>query len=390
MQSLRNFWGGGLAKSTSSAGKPAEANKTKGTISVQEGLSALGKADVPKQDPASALKVDTHLRANAMASAALEGKDKPSKLVNLVNTGLPDKELTTLMSDTFSTYLLEGPSDTTTAERDTKTAERVGKLSQAVHAYVTGHPGSDKSAILADALRGTLAALPLFKTLDEDFKKLISPREQTQFLQSKKVSQMTQLENGRVNPYIFDKDRSDGIVCRDMTEIVSHANRVLSEPRTSESRAKLTFLREAVQAKSWTGEESLQAECERYEKNDMHIPDAVNNPNKNAYTLLGLSPTDPDDVVSERLAEIHKNRYTVEGLAMNDVRNVVYRLQTKELKASYDLYLSGKTNVKVKKQLENSVVTEAESRLFGTYSVGLRMQALIGCVNQALSKCPTK
>lgn len=365
-------------------------NKTTEKLSVSEGLSQLGRSDSPPSAGDSA-KHDAQLRRVALQSVtwsseerqAFSGKDKALKLVALVDKALAQDDPVSAMKGSFSTYLAD--------RSDSKTADRVGKVSQAVHDYVVAHAGSPQADILEDALRSTLASLPLLQKLDIACQKPMMPSDEARFLSSTMVRQVTQLDGGQVNPYIFDKDRSGGIVCRDMTGLVAHANRVLSGEVQVDSRAEsLDFLREQVQGKSWSQvfkngsyvDVSFQEKYESFDKNDLGISQALGN-DRNAYTLLGLSPGDPDQVVSARLKTLHDTRYVVEGVAMNHVRNAVFQLQTSEGKADYDLYLRAKTDAGLAAELRQSIVSESDAKVFGLHPRGLRMMSLIDGITQA-------
>lgn len=365
-------------------------NKKAEKLSVSEGLSQLGMSERP-QSAGDSAKHDAELRRVALQSVswsseenrAFLGKDKASKLVALVDKATEQADPVSAMQGSFSTYLAD--------RSDSKTADRVGKVSQAVHDYVSAHAGSPQAAILEDALRSTLSSLPLLEKLDVACQKPMKPSEEARFLESTMVRQVTQLDGGQVNPYIFDKDRSGEVVCRDMTGLVAHANRVLSGEVQVDSRVdSLDFLREQVQGKSWSQvfkngayvDVSFQEKYESFDKNDLGISQTLGN-DGNAYTLLGLSPGDPDQVVSARLKTLHDTRYVVDGVAMNHVRNAVFQLQTAEGKAEYDLYLRAKTDTGLGDQLRQSIVSESDAKAFGLHPRGLRMLSLLNCITQA-------
>ena len=358
---------------------------------VDNGLSQIGAAVTPENREVGS-KRDGQLRAAVTIvtaeSEALSGKGKSAKLVGFVDHALMTDNPSDTMKASFSKYLSVGS--------DSKIATRVGKLSQEVYTYAIQNPGSEKTAVLEDALRSTLASLPLLDNLDTALKSIGSTRERQYFFDDK-IYPFAKLD-GLVNPYLFDKDRSNGLVCRDMTSLVDATNKTLSGAGdVPASRSELTFLREQVQSNSW-GEimkdghlepPSFYEKYQRFEEVDLKI---VSGGPQNAYEILGLSPNVNDTDLAAALSERKREGYIVtgeEGLGANScIRNAAFQLQTPEGKRDYDLYLRSKTEPHLEMQLRSTVVSRAEAQKFGTVPNTLRMLVLHACITEAIAACP--
>ena len=259
-------------------------------------------------------------------------------------------------------------------------AVRVGRLSQAVHDYVTHGASPEHAGAACNALRNALASLPLLDELDRAFPKKMTPKVEQRYFSNPEVNVVTHLRDGQVNPYIFQWDQSGR--GDDMTGLVDTANTALITG--GNTRGQLMSLKQAVQGKVRIGETSVYEKYQRFEEIDLGIG-LEDQSTHNAYTILGLGPDVDQATLDDVITGLHSSNYVREGVTMSQVRNAVYQLQMPEGKAEYDLYLNSKTTPGLADELRSRSVSADDAKLFGTVATGIRMHALLHSINKAIA-----
>jgi|GEM_PF-6059183 len=375
------FTGGVNGASAGQNGKNEVA--AKGIESVSSGLARMstGGGDPSlKSGPVVSRGVTEAARVSFSDSVrqALRGKQKAPALIatvaDHVNRGLDESHV----KAAFESYTTEAPRgffSTTQRLSTNDAAERIQKLSQAAHEYVSNSEYSLPTRdVISRALKAVLAAhlTDIVTEFESEGTPPMSENSLKAFFDRK--APFVKLPDGRVNPFLFPDDTP---AARDMCPIVDAVNGHLGgEPLSHKARIDLTT---HAQSRSQI-DGSVHDQFVKFERTDLRICGDLDSSTDNAYTILGLhSGVDHEDL-QRQLTALSDSGYVVNGAVDSRLRNAAFQLQTRDGRAAYDEYLESKTSPDKKRELQSRVVSESEGYRTGIHPRSFLMNALLYCI----------